>query len=58
VYGHLTIDRAKLMEAGGQLSTANFPDALRMGIQTDLFSTYNEMAVTYPQSRACSTASA
>lgn len=49
VYGHLTIDRAKLMEAGGQLSTANFPDALRMGIQTDLFSTYNEMAVTYPQ---------
>lgn len=48
--GHITVDPEKLLEAPqGTLNTSNFPDALRMGIQTDLFSSYNEMAVTYPQ---------
>jgi hypothetical protein len=49
--GRLTIDPEKaLLEApAGNMHTTNFPDALRMGIQTDLFSSYNEMVVTYPQ---------
>lgn len=37
-----------LAEAGAELSTYNFPDALRMGLQVDLFTSYNEQAVTYP----------
>lgn len=49
--GHITVSpELALTEAPqGQLSTSNFPDALRMGIQTDLFASYSEMAVTYPQ---------
>lgn len=37
-----------LAEAGAELSTYNFPDALRQGLQVDLFSSYNEQPVTYP----------
>lgn len=37
-----------LAEAGAELSTYNFPDALRQGLQVDLFTSYNEQAVTYP----------
>lgn len=48
--GRITIDPERLTEApNGGLNTSNFPDALRMGIQADLFSSYNEMQVTYPQ---------
>jgi hypothetical protein len=48
--GNITINHEEvdLQEAGAQLSTANFPDALRQGLQTDLFTSYNETPVTYP----------
>jgi hypothetical protein len=48
--GQITVDHEEvdLAEAGAQLSTANFPDALRKGLQVDLFTSYNEQAVTYP----------
>ncbi|HLU09908.1 MAG TPA: hypothetical protein VK003_09600 [Oceanobacillus sp.] len=49
--GRITVDHenVELAEAGAQLSTYNFPDALRMGLQVDLFTSYNEQPVTYPQ---------
>lgn len=49
--GRITINHedAELLETTtGGLSTANFPDLLRQGIQFDAFSGYNEMPVTYP----------
>lgn len=46
--GRITVDH-ELMEAGGEASTANFPDLLRSGIQFDVFSTYAETPVIYPQ---------
>lgn len=48
--GNITIDheRVHLTEAASELSTYNFPDALRMGLQVDLFTSYNETPVTYP----------
>lgn len=51
-YGRATIDHTKvvaLQETGGRLSTYNFPDALRMGLQFDAWTAYNEPQVTYPQ---------
>jgi hypothetical protein len=53
--GRITVDDEKyalaqqLREAGGQMSTANFPDALRMGLRMDLFTSYNETPVIWPQ---------
>ncbi len=49
--GRITIDRENtvLQETGGELTTANFPDALRMGIQFDAWTSYNETPITYPQ---------
>lgn len=49
--GRITVNpEAALLEAPqGQMNTSNFPDALRAGIQADLFTSYTEMAVTYPQ---------
>lgn len=48
--GEITVNHEEvdLREAGAQLSTANFPDALRQGLQVDLFTSYNETPVTYP----------
>lgn len=48
--GQITVNHEEidLREAGAELSTANFPDALRVGLQTDLFSSYAETPVTYP----------
>lgn len=49
--GRITVDHEEvdLTESGAQLSTYNFPDALRQGLQVDLFTGYNETPVTYPQ---------
>lgn len=49
--GNITVnhENVELLETSAQLSTYNFPDALRMGLQTDLFASYNEQPVTYPQ---------
>lgn len=48
--GYDTSRFGALTEAGGgQLSTANFPDLLRMGVNFDAFTVYNEIPVTYPQ---------
>jgi hypothetical protein len=49
--GDITIDHENvdLAEAGAELSTYNFPDALRMGLQVDLFTGYNETPTTYQQ---------
>lgn len=49
--GQITVNHEEvdLQEAGAQLSTANFPDALRQGLQVDLFSSYNEAPTTYQQ---------
>ena len=48
--GRMTVDpeNVELKEAPGGLSTANFPDLLRSGIQFDAFTSYAETAVTYP----------
>jgi hypothetical protein len=53
--GRITVNRENtdgqrmgLMETPGELSTANFPDALRMGITFDAFVGYRETPVTYP----------
>lgn len=48
--GNITVDHENvhLSEAASELSTFNFPDALRMGLQVDLFTSYNEQPVTYP----------
>lgn len=46
--GQITVDH-ELVETGAEMSTYNFPDALRMGLQVDLFNAYNEQPVTYPQ---------
>jgi hypothetical protein len=48
--GRITVNHedVELREAGAELSTYNFPDALRLGLQTDLFTSYNETPVTYP----------
>lgn len=53
-YGELTVDPLKvhrtLTEAStGGLSTANFPDLLRMGVQFDVFSGYTETPSVYEQ---------
>lgn len=45
--GRITVDH-ELVEATAEMSTYNFPDALRMGLQVDLFTSYNEQVVTYP----------
>lgn len=47
--GNITVDHeaVSLTEAGAELSTYNFPDALRMGLQVDLFTSYNEVPTTY-----------
>jgi hypothetical protein len=49
--GQITVDHEEvsLTETGAEMSTYNFPDALRMGLQTDLFASYNEAPVTYPE---------
>lgn len=52
VYGDMTLDyrkiAPKLMEAGnGEISTYNFPDALRQGIMFDIFTNYKEVPTTY-----------
>ena len=48
--GHIVVNHEEvdLSEAGSQLSTYNFPDALRQGLQVDLFTSYAEQPVTYP----------
>lgn len=48
--GRMTVDpeNVELQEAPGGLSTANFPDLLRSGIQFDAFTAYAEATVTYP----------
>lgn len=48
--GEITVNHEEvdLRESGAELSTANFPDALRVGLQTDLFTSYAETPVTYP----------
>lgn len=53
-YGEMTVDPAKvdrtLTEAAmGGLATSNFPDLLRMGVQFDVFSGYNEIPSVYEQ---------
>lgn len=50
--GRMTVDHenvAALQETSAPLATANFPDLLRMGIQFDAWSSYNETPVTWPQ---------
>lgn len=44
--GNITVNH-ELVEASAELSTYNFPDALRMGLQVDLFTSYNEQPTTY-----------
>lgn len=48
--GRITVnhENVDLAEAGAELSTYNFPDLLRVGLQADLFTSYAEQAVTYP----------
>ncbi len=52
-YGRMSVDPHKLTHlteaSTGGLSTANFPDLLRMGIQFDLFSGYAERPTVYQQ---------
>ena len=53
-YGNPTVDpqrydKALTEAAVGQLSTANFPDLLRMGVQFDVFGSFAETPITYPQ---------
>ena len=45
----LRVDRALTEAATGGLSTANFPDLLRQGVQFDVFSAYNETPTVYEQ---------
>lgn len=47
--GNITVDPQEVNLSEAELSTYNFPDALRMGLQVDLFTSYNETPVTYPQ---------
>lgn len=47
--GQITIDSEAVTLSEAELSTANFPDALRMGLQVDLFTGYNETPTTYQQ---------
>lgn len=49
--GNITInhENVELAETSAELSTYNFPDALRMGLQVDLFTSYNEVPTTYQQ---------
>lgn len=47
--GRMTVNPELIESSTGQLSTANFPDLLRMGVTFDVFSSYNEAPVTYPQ---------
>jgi len=47
--GRITVDPEKVDLTEAELSTYNFPDALRVGLQVDLFTGYNETPVTYPQ---------
>ena len=47
--GRITVNHEKVALNEAELSTYNFPDALRTGLQVDLFTSYNEQAVTYPQ---------
>lgn len=46
--GRITVDAEKVDLTEAELSTYNFPDALRSGLQVDLFTSYNETPVTYP----------
>lgn len=46
--GHITVDHENVDLTEAELSTYNFPDALRQGLQVDLFTSYNETPVTYP----------
>lgn len=46
--GRITVDIEKVDLTEAELSTYNFPDALRQGLQVDLFTTYNETPVSYP----------
>src|SRR5438034_10764340 len=46
--GRITVDIEKVDLTEAEMSTYNFPDALRQGLQVDLFTTYNETPVTYP----------
>lgn len=53
-FGRITVSDemhrlASLREAGGEMSTANFPDALRMGIRFDVFTAFNEAPQVWPQ---------
>lgn len=53
-FGRITVSDemfrlAALREAGGELSTANFPDSLRMGIRFDVFTAFNEAPQVWPQ---------
>jgi len=47
--GRITVDPESVELTEAELSTYNFPDALRQGLQVDLFTSYNETPVTYPQ---------
>jgi hypothetical protein len=47
--GRITVDPENVALTEAELATYNFPDALRVGLQVDLFSSYNETPVTYPQ---------
>lgn len=47
--GRITVDPEQVDLTEAELSTYNFPDALRQGLQVDLFTSYNETPVTYPQ---------
>lgn len=45
--GRITVDPEKVDLTEAELSTYNFPDALRPGLQVDLFTSYNETPTTY-----------
>ena len=51
-FGKLTVNhkmaQIAIREAGGELSTYNFPDALRMGIRFDVFTSFNETPAVWP----------
>lgn len=55
--GRITVDheQVELTEAGGEMSTANFPDALRVGLRYDAFTGFNETPVTWDQIASVST---
>lgn len=47
--GRMTVDHENVKLTEAEFNTSNFPDLLRQGVMFDVFSSYNEMPVTYPQ---------